>query len=317
MSDLPSGDTERCRVCGGGLAEKPSIHGIDRLIGVAGEFDIRVCADCGSGTTFLIVPEDELGALYTGEYNPHATWAPPNKILAALQSLQKKYIEWQAMRSMPMSHLAGRGGRSLDVGCGRGDLAVRLQSRGWDALGIDPPPDAVETANALGVEAIIGTIGSIYFAERQFDAITFQHSLEHVYDPEADMKRTSELAAEEALILVSVPNFGSRQRRLLRSRWFYLDLPRHRYHYTSKGLRLLAERSGLNVVDIATSTSAAGLPGSIVYSIFGRWPFTNPLVTRAVLIGSLALFPVALLIDRFGGGDMLHLVAQKPPSPSS
>lgn len=311
------GTTDGCRVCGGTLAERSSISGIDRLIGTAGDFEIRVCTDCGSGTTFPIVSEAELGSLYEGDYNPHAAWTPPNKLLAALQSIQAKFIEWQAMRSSPMSELAPRGGRSLDVGCGRGDLAARLKSRGWDALGIDPSPEAVEAAKTLGVEAIAGTIGSIDFDDRRFDAITFQHSLEHVYDPAADMQRTNEIAAAGALILVSVPNFGSRQRRLFGDKWFHLDLPRHRFHYTGDGLRLLAQRSGLKVLGISTSTSAAGLPGSIIYSIFGRWPFTNALATRAVLAGAMALFPVALMIDKFGGGDMLHMVAEKPQSPKS
>ena len=49
------------------------------------------------------------------------------------------------------------------------------------------------------------------------------------------------------MLLVGVPNLASVQARLGGDRWFHLDLPRHRTHFTPAGLRALLERHGLAV----------------------------------------------------------------------
>ncbi|WP_068163143.1 class I SAM-dependent methyltransferase [Rhodococcus phenolicus] len=44
-------------------------------------------------------------------------------------------------------------GRALDVGCGSGELSIRLARRGWDVTGIDNVPAAIETATAAAAAA--------------------------------------------------------------------------------------------------------------------------------------------------------------------
>lgn len=45
-----------------------------------------------------------------------------------------------------------RPGRALDVGCGAGGLAVALAERGWDVLGVDLAPNAIEAARKVAAE---------------------------------------------------------------------------------------------------------------------------------------------------------------------
>ena len=44
-------------------------------------------------------------------------------------------------------------GRALDVGCGSGELSIRLARRGWDVTGIDNVPAAIESAAAAADDA--------------------------------------------------------------------------------------------------------------------------------------------------------------------
>ncbi|MGW0024948.1 class I SAM-dependent methyltransferase [Rhodococcus sp. NPDC003383] len=44
-------------------------------------------------------------------------------------------------------------GRALDVGCGSGELSIRLARRGWDVTGIDNVPAAVELAMVAAEQA--------------------------------------------------------------------------------------------------------------------------------------------------------------------
>ena len=303
---------EICRCCGAPLARHAAIESVDRLSGVPGEFNVRVCTGCGSGTTFPKVTESELGAFYAGDYNPHEEWVPPRGLLSAISSLIRRFVSNRALRTLPLSRLAGREGDALDVGCGRGDLGALLIANGWRMTGVEPSPEACAIARKQGLDALAGTLGTVDLGGRSFDAITFQHSLEHVVDPAADMSIVAARLKPGGLLLVSVPNFGSLQARLFRGRWFNLDLPRHRFHYTAEGLRALARSAGLAVESLSTSSSPVGLPGSLTYALFGRWLFKGPVSTRVATVVSLIIYPVALLMNAFGGGDVLHMVASKP-----
>lgn len=43
-------------------------------------------------------------------------------------------------------------GRALDLGCGRGQFTPELAKRGWEAMGVDYVPAAIEAANSRGTK---------------------------------------------------------------------------------------------------------------------------------------------------------------------
>jgi SAM-dependent methyltransferase len=53
-------------------------------------------------------------------------------------------------------------GRALDLGCGRGQFTPELVRRGWEAVGIDYVPAAIEAATASTAQAGDGTRGVTY-----------------------------------------------------------------------------------------------------------------------------------------------------------
>jgi len=138
----------------------------------------------------------------------------------------------------------------------------------------------------------------------------FHHSLEHTLDPLGDLTKACVALRPDGLALVTVPNFASWQRRLFRDRWYHLDLPRHRTHFTSAGLRIALQRAGLNVISVTTSSSTVGLPASVQYAVFGYCLFPDGLRLRVASGLCVLLLPVARLLDVVGGGgDQLHVVA--------
>lgn len=301
-----------CVCCGANLPERAGIVGVDRLEGTPGDFSVVICTACGSGTTLPIVPESEFGAFYTSDYAPYRDAPPPSGLLAGLKRRINRYFETKPLKSMPFSRLRSRQGEALDVGCGSGDLGALLISQGWRVTGVEPSTQAGEIAQKKGLAVRIGTLANVDLSQQKFDLVTFQHSLEHLYDPAADLARVNQLMNPGAQLLVTVPNFGSRERKIFGSRWFHLDLPRHRFHYTPTGIRELAERAGFEVVEVATTSSFIGLAGSISYAVFGRWRFGGgPWAARAISYSALVLLPIAHLLAKLGGGDYLHLVAVK------
>jgi SAM-dependent methyltransferase len=52
-------------------------------------------------------------------------------------------------------------GRALDVGCGRGQHAAELVRRGWDVVGIDYAPRAVDAARRQGIDGATFMVGDV------------------------------------------------------------------------------------------------------------------------------------------------------------
>jgi hypothetical protein len=148
--------------------------------------------------------------------------------------------------------------------------------------------------------------------EGPFDAVTFNHSLEHVAEPIDDLVHARRLLCDGGIVTVSVPNFGSWQRRRFGTYWFHLDLPRHRSHFTPAGLERLFRRAEFAEPRVGTGTTADGLPMSIQYRAFGRSRFDHGAGRYATVAVSFVAAPVPLALNRLaGGGDVVHAVAVK------
>jgi SAM-dependent methyltransferase len=260
--------------------------------------------------TLPFVSEDELGRLYPPAYAPYDL---PDRGFARMASLAiRRWQGFLALRTPPLGALRERApGRVLDVGCGRGDLGETLVRAGWRVTGIDPSPEACAVAARRGIDARVGTPATLDLEPGAYDAVSFQHSLEHVSDPLAALRSVAAALRPGGLVLITVPNFGGWQARVFRSRWYHLDLPRHRTHFTAQGLETLLRRAGLEPVDTSTSTSGAGLPASVQYAVTGRCLFPAGLRLRLAVAACWPLWPFARILDALGGGDVLHVVARR------
>lgn len=281
------------------------LHGRDRLLALPGDFAVAECTGCGLALTQPRLEGDALARHYPGEYEPYR---PPTGALGRLMAANRRWQVDAKLRLRPFRQL--QGGRVLDVGCGRGDLAAAFARHGFEACGIEPSETAVEAARALGVDARAGTIEDAPWEPGSFDAVVFNHSLEHVPDPVAALRRAHDLLRPGGRVAVVVPDWGSRQRRLFGSRWFHLDLPRHLQHFDASALEEAARRAGLAPLATGTNASASGLPGSVQYALAGRCVFTGGSL-RAALLGLMALYPLTGLLGRLTGGDWRWLLAER------
>lgn len=284
------------------------LHGHDRWHGLGGEFDVVQCSLCGLAGTVPRLAGDELWRYYPSDYytntagaEPAAEGGPRGRVNARIGGLRTRLFE----RFGPFRDLyAAAPGRVLDVGCGAGDLGADFLARGWEVAGVEPGKAAAAAATARGIDVHPGTLDDTPWDDDSFDAVVFNHSLEHVPDPLGDLRAAERLTRAGGLVAVSVPNFGSWQRRLFGSRWFQLDLPRHLNHFDRRSLPALAERAGLAQHRVWSSSSLQGLPGSLQYALRGEMAWSPGTLYR---LGYL-LWPLALPLDRVAGGDCLHFV---------
>jgi SAM-dependent methyltransferase len=73
--------------------------------------------------------------------------------------------------------------RLLEVGCGDGALAARLQSEGFEVVAVDADAESADAARARGVDARAATWPTS--VDGRFDALLFTRSLHHIDDLEA------------------------------------------------------------------------------------------------------------------------------------
>jgi SAM-dependent methyltransferase len=290
---------------------------VDRLHGTPGTFCVAVCSDCGCGWTMPPAAPEELGSFYPDSYPPYVL---QRGLLGAVQQAGQRLVLRRAFAHAPLDRLAERApGDVLDVGCGRGDLGAALVERGWRVAGIDPSPSACDAARARGIDARVGTLDANPFAADTFDAIVMNHTLEHVPDPAGDLRRTRTLLRAGGVLVISVPNFASWQRRLFGARWFPLELPRHRTHFTPTALRQALAGAGFDRVAVKPSSDAMTFVMSLQYTLAGRLVLVAPPFSWAGYAASAVVAPVNRALDATkGDGAFLSAIAQcstPPPAP--
>ena len=145
--------------------------------------------------------------------------------------------------------LGAPGAMLLDVGAGRGRFVTSALAAGYDAHGIEPSPRGMDEAR-LEDEVRLERVGieQADVEEGTLDAVTIWHVLEHLDDPGRALLRIRGWVRPGGALLVGVPNLASAQGLLGGARWYHLDVPRHRVHFTPAGIRSLLNASGFEPV---------------------------------------------------------------------
>jgi SAM-dependent methyltransferase len=304
-----------CPACRGPLVPWRTVPGSDPAL--AGDYALDRCRACGTAVTLGSVPEEahESGAYGGGAPRLSRVVAP---LLRAFDRQRLTELE-RAGATTP--------GRLLDIGAGRGRFVAQARAAGWYAHGLEPSQRGIDGARALGIELVHGGIRDADVPPGSLDAATLWHVLEHVDDPGLELDWIVGWLRPGGLLLVGVPNLASVQARIGGKRWYHLDVPRHRTHFTVRGLQALLRAHGLEPVatrHLLLEHNPFGLWVSFV-SRFTRVPswlyhalkHNAPLRSRDAAITALALplVPVAVLLEAVFGlarrGGTVAVVARK------
>jgi 2-polyprenyl-3-methyl-5-hydroxy-6-metoxy-1,4-benzoquinol methylase len=305
-----------CPGCGEPLRGRELLRGPDRLMGGSGEFAAIACGSCGLASTQPRLRPEQFADYYPRVYYPERA-----ERAGRLGGLVERVRLEAVVRLGPYRPLHRRApgpgrtsaarGRLLDVGCGTGALASTFARNGWSVAGVEPSVEAADRARAAGVEVHTGTLDDAPWQGPTFDAIVFNHSLEHVPDPLASLRQAAALLRDGGMLAIAVPNFGCWQRRLFGPRWFQLDLPRHLQHFESRTLAELLGRARLRPVARTTASMRPALLLSLQYAAFGRARWSG----RGLRLAAWAIAPALWVLDRCVAGDCLHMFAVRREDP--
>lgn len=143
-------------------------------------------------------------------------------------------------------------GNWLDVGASSGRFVKALNDRGIDAEGVELSSTAAELARTKGIKVFEGTIDSLP-AGRLYDRISAFDLLEHLIDPIGFLKSAFFRLNMGGALIMTLPNLGSLSRTLMRFRWYFYIPDEHLSYFGSGTLRMTLEKSGFEVISIATT----------------------------------------------------------------
>jgi 2-polyprenyl-3-methyl-5-hydroxy-6-metoxy-1,4-benzoquinol methylase len=216
------------------------------------------CDECGHGFINPQPDAETLTQYYSSSYDPydehHGGDGNDEEMIAQARSTGQ-------FRHIPIP--AGK--KVLDFGCG-GGLFLRICSKlGAEVQGIEPSRHGAEITRRQAIPVFEGTLDQFLdqHGDKKFDVITSNHVIEHVPDPIKALEGLGSLLAPGGMMTIAVPNAASSFARALREDWYSTDLPFHLHQFSARSLGIAAERAGLSVREIGTTSLVSSVGASM------------------------------------------------------
>jgi 2-polyprenyl-3-methyl-5-hydroxy-6-metoxy-1,4-benzoquinol methylase len=148
--------------------------------------------------------------------------------------------------------LVARAPHYLDVGCSTGFVVEAARDKGWEAIGIDLNPSAIEFGRSRGLDLRTVALEDAGFAPGSFDAVSLFDVLEHLLDPRRTLRACADLLAPGGILFLYVPNFDSASRLLMGADAHFIWPTHHLNYYTPTTIRDLMLRHALTPELIVT-----------------------------------------------------------------
>jgi SAM-dependent methyltransferase len=283
-----------CPACGRRLAPWRTVESSEPSLGPR-RFELARCTGCGTAVT--------LGPVLEAAHSAGAYGGGQPRLFGVLGPLLACF-DRQRLGMLP-----GPPGRLVDAGAGRGRFLAAALRVGYDAVGVEPSLREVDPGlPLLGVSLLDAPIES-----GSVDVVTLWHVLEHLEDPAGALSVLRSWLGPDGTLVLGVPNLGSLQARLTGGRWYHLDLPRHRTHFTVDGLSRLLVTAGFEVVSVRhvlAEQNPFGMWQSVVSLATRRPSYLYNLLKRnapvlsvdlVVSVAALPLLPLAILGELLAG----------------
>ncbi len=182
-----------------------------------------------------------------------------------LPFLYRKLRRFELNRYEMASRSAPGGDRALDIGCGDGDLMLRLKDKYQEVWGVDIAQSRIDRVKkkAESIPGLCAKVddanGRLDFEDGYFDTITAVSLLEHVFDPYFFVSECHRLLRQGGTLIVQVPNVAW---LLNRMRIFIGRLPvtseetgwdgGHLHYFTRSSLKKLFISQGFAVTKVTS-----------------------------------------------------------------
>lgn len=203
------------------------------------------CNQCGFRFTNPRPAPNELGRYYESEdYISHTNQG--NNLVNNLYKLARIYTIQEKSK---LVRKWSKKGNLLDIGCGTGEFINYNKQLNWTVSGVELNDKARAQAEKQLQQPLYSSIEEVT-TEKQFQAITLWHVLEHIADLEESSRRIKDMLAPKGMLFVAVPNCESYDAAYYDKYWAAYDLPRHLYHFTQKSMEQWWQKFDMKVKGI-------------------------------------------------------------------
>ena len=169
------------------------------------------------------------------------------------------------------------------MGCAAGFFIEAALDAGFDPIGIELSPTAIELARPeVRARITCGDVNVLLATDpRQFDVVTAFDIIEHTQDPAAFLDDIGRVLASGGLLVVSTPDTGHWLRRVMGDRWPMLQPFQHTFLFSQKAMRALLLEHGYEPLVIESARKVL-----TVDYLFGQLRQTNPMLSRGLIAQS-------------------------------
>jgi SAM-dependent methyltransferase len=265
-----------CRICGNSFANK--VYEVkEMLCGLDEMFPYFECSLCGC-LQIEKIPDNmsEYYPEYYYSYNNIERELNRNKVIKKIISLRDSYaisgkgivgrcLSWMKPNEILKQLLEIRLEKSskiLDVGCGSGMHLYRIKNAGYyNLLGVDPYLQSdIAYENRLQIRKM-----SVQDVGGTWDLIMFNHSFEHMPNPQEVLLSVAELLDDQGTCLIRVPISSSFAWQEYKTYWVQIDAPRHFFLFSVRSMNLLAKKAGFTIERIIYDSTEFQFVGSEKY----------------------------------------------------
>lgn len=252
VGDLEWEIVARCPVCQASRHRRWREHARDGSQTVSHALRYLACRRCDARFLSPRPTAATVGGLYDTSYPPYVQVPSSDLYLTGSASPPAGTPTAAASVLRALHRLYGerRGARILDFGCGSPAFLDAAARQGWVGMGVDLDLHVVESVRDSGHRAVL--LDDAFWRELKpasFEAIRLSHVIEHVDDPNSDVRRLVSALTEGGTFHIVTPNPESVTATLFRRNWFSYD-PRHLTLFPPRTMTRMLREAGLGSVRI-------------------------------------------------------------------
>lgn len=229
-------------------------------------FNLVKCRNCSMVFVNPRIPDKELYTIYADKYFHNEERGYEDYELTALLR-SKTFSKWY---DEIRRHLKTTDGSALDIGCAAGYFLQVLDENGWEAEGIELEKEMCTRVSDKGYR-VYDTPLEYFDTDKKYTLVTLFDVFEHLPNLHTNIKKLTQILADNGSIALVTPNFNSFQRKLIGKRWFQFKPREHIQYFTLQTLQDAVEPLGLHIVHHSASGQYADT--SFLYNRLKRYGF--------------------------------------------
>jgi len=287
--------------------------GRDLLLNLEGDFHLFECKKCKLVTLEPKLSADELDKFYPKEYISFPLSISSERNI--FRKIDRQFgVVKRVARILRKQKVPGK---ILDIGCATGVFLNEMKNKGWESYGIEPNAFAANYAkDQFGLKITNKSFEESNFSGSYFDVITMWDVLEHVISPDWVLQEVYRILKPNGLLVISMPNSDSIDRKIFGKYWAGWDIPRHNNVFNSKNINSYLSKFNFHLEEISSFT---GRHGVLVLSInfylnkikqSERGKRIINFFMKSIFVRAVT-YPYFMIIDRFNKSSIMTLFARK------